>query len=432
MAQQHFSRRQFLRVGAGTVVVVSFGACASADRADRPIGPVDPRSRPPLPSSSLPALGMSTSTTSTAPMGELLAGRRLVIVQMNGGNDGLNTVVPLDGRYHDARPTLGLDDGSLVGLDGIDDVALHPSLAPLVPFWADGRLAVVRGIGFDRPNRSHFVAMDRWWRADDLAGTGWLGRVLDSLPADPAALHSTALGGGAPLLSGVVRQPTTVASPSSFKFAGLDPEVVRLLAAPEANDTVTALAQRAFARTVDAVADFAEITGADPAAEDLPDREGDASISAGLAVAAQLLGGDVGAQVVVVSASGFDTHANQVAVQRDLLGDLAAGIASFFAQIEQDGLRDDVLLVTTSEFGRRVHENGSGGTDHGAGGVSFALGQGVRGGVYGAADLGDLLDGDIRPTVDPRVLYTACLDWLGADPSAVLGRRYDEVNLLRV
>ncbi len=130
-----------------------------------------------------------------------------------------------------------------------------------------------------------------------------------------------------------------------------------------------------------------------------------------------------------MSASGFDTHANQAATQKALLADLAEGLTAFTAAIDSAGMGDRVLVATTSEFGRRVQENGSGGTDHGKAGVSLLLGP-VRPGIQGALDLGDLQDGDVRPAVDPRVLYTAALDWLGADPVEILGRRYDDVALL--
>ena len=147
------------------------------------------------------------------------------------------------------------------------------------------------------------------------------------------------------------------------------------------------------------------------------DREGGATITGGLALAARLLTADPATQIVVVSAGGFDTHSGQADTQQRLLADLAGGVTQFF-----DTVKLDVLLVTTSEFGRRVQENGSGGTDHGAGNVSFVAGPGVQGGVVGEVDLTDLLDGDVRPTVDPRTMYTACLDWIGADVTAVLGQ----------
>jgi uncharacterized protein (DUF1501 family) len=270
--------------------------------------------------------------------------------------------------------------------------------------------------------------MDRWWRADDVNAPGWLGRVLDELPSDPKALYATSFGGGTPVLAGATRQGASVSSPSGFRFDALSADVVRSLSAPPSTVDLVAAAQHAFARAVDAVTDFdaAMKSTQDDAGDD--DREGGATIAGGLALAARLLAADVGTQIVVVSASGFDTHSGQAATQTNLLADFATGVTAFFEAAAAAHL--DVLLVTTSEFGRRVQENGSGGTDHGAGNVSFAIGPGVKGGVYGEVDLGNLLDGDVRPTVDPRTLYTACLDWIGADPMKALGERYDEVRLL--
>lgn len=426
------SRREFLRLGAGSVVVLGFGAAACSGKNELPFDAdaTDP--------TSTTAPGSSTTAGSTAPATSIPptsapaanTNRRLVIVQMNGGNDCLNTVVPIDGRYHDARPTLAIADADLLSLAGVSDVAWHPSLAPLMTWWDQGRLAMIQGIGFEDPDRSHFVSMDRWWRADDLSAPGWLGRVLDGLAADPEPLYATALGGGAPLLSGATRQPTTVLSSSAFRFDGVDPAQLLAMSSPAAESSLLALAQRSLARTVEAVADFTAVTGGSMSNDEISVREGGVTLTDGLATAAQLLTSDVGVRIVVVSASGFDTHSGQLDVHAGLLDDFANGVNAFFATIEAAGLTDEVLLASTSEFGRRVAENGSGGTDHGAGGMSFLIGSGVRGGVHGAIDLGDLLDGDVRPTVDPRVLYTACLDWMGVDVEQVLGHRYDDLPLL--
>nr|MBP7891199.1 DUF1501 domain-containing protein [Ilumatobacteraceae bacterium] len=274
----------------------------------------------------------------------------------------------------------------------------------------------------------HFVSMDRWWRADQLTRPGWLGRVLDELAEEPPPLFATALGSGAPLLNGRLVQPTVITSPGSFQWVDIQP--AWLTAMGDGGDDLAGIARHAFQRTVQAVTDFAEITGRATTSDDLPTREGGATIAEGLSVAAQLLAADAGTQLVVVSASGFDTHANQLPEHAALLADVAAGIDAFFDSIEATGLADDVLLVVTSEFGRRAAENGSGGCDHGAGGLSLAFGNGVRGGVFGEVDLADLLDGDVRPTVAPQALLTRCLDWLGVDAGHILGARDDSLDLL--
>jgi len=357
-------------------------------------------------------------------------GRRLVVVQLDGGNDLLNTLPPTAGRYHDMRPSLALADDDVLSLTGVDDAGLHPSLSPLLGAWNAGQLALIRGIGFAVPNRSHFVSMDRWWRADQLTQPGWLGRVVDGLADEPSPLFGTALGASAPVLSGATRQPTVIGSSGSFRWVDIDPEWIVALSAGNEGSDLAGQARHAFSRTVQAVDDFAEITGGEATSDELAGREGGASIADGLATAAQLLASDAGAQLVVVSASGFDTHAGQLPVHASLLTDLAEGVASFMTSMATAGLADDVLLVVTSEFGRRVVENGSGGCDHGAGGFSMAIGSAVQGGMYGEVDLDDLLDGDVRPSVAPQALFTNCLDWLGIDAATTLGSRDDDLALL--
>ncbi len=418
-------RRQFFECGAGAAGVVGLGACPREASSGVTAGSAAP--------GSTVADGVAPSTTpptTSAPAsGSVLGGRRLVVVQLNGGNDLLNTLPPSDGRYHDLRPTLALPESDVLALSGVADVGLHPSLAPMTRFWDAGELAVIRGIGFEVPNRSHFVSMDRWWRADELAQPGWLGRVLDSLPSEPPPLFASALGGGAPLLDGSKVRPTVITSASAFRWVDIEPAWLAQMGA--GGDDLAGLARHAFQRTVQAVADFAELTGGDAVADDLPTREGGASITEGLDVAAQMLAADVGTQLVVVSAGGFDTHAGQLPIHAEMLADLAGGIDAFFAAVDAAGMADDVLLVVTSEFGRRAAENGSGGCDHGAGGASFAVGKPVRGGVFGEVDLGNLLDGDVRPSVAPHALFTRCLDWLGVDAEEILGRRDDSLDLLR-
>ena len=426
-----FDRRRFigLSVGAGVTVAVA-ATMSSCD------GNAKSAANAPTTSSTAVSTTGQTTVPSAVPskinsLGNLqFGGRRLVVVQLNGGNDLLNTLPSTAGRYHDMRPTLALADNDVLSLTGVDDAGLHPSLAPLLGAWNAGQLALIRGIGFEVPNRSHFVSMDRWWRADQLTEPGWLGRVVDGLADEPSPLFGTALGASAPVLSGFTRQPTVIGSAGSFRWVDVDPEWIAALSDGNDGSDLAGQARHAFSRTVQAVDDFAEITGGEATGDELAGREGGASIADGLATAAQLLASDAGAQLVVVSASGFDTHADQLPVQASLLTDLAEGIASFMSSMVSAGLADDVRLGVTSEFGRRVAENGSGGCDHGAGGFSMAIGSGVKGGMYGEVDFDDLLDGDVRPSVAPQALFTNCLDWLGIDAVATLGSRDDDLNLL--
>ena len=343
----------------------------------------------------------------------------------------MNTLVPADGRYRDARPTLAIPEADLVALTGVADWSLHPKLAPLATYWDAGTAAFLPGIGFGDPDHSHFVSLDRWWRADDLsAATGWLGR---SVGADSTApLYATALGSGAPLLRSDSFQAAVVIQPDSFAFpVGLSEDALRGLTTPVSADQLHALAQRSMLDAIGAVDAFAGLV--DPAADagdDVSYREGGLDLIQGLDLAARLVTSNVGARIVVVSVGGFDTHSNQLATHDALLDDLAKGIDAFMQKVAAAGASDKTLLVTTSEFGRRVGENASGGFDHGAGGLSMMFGGAVIGGIHSEIDLGDQLDGDVRPTLDPRTMYTACLDWLGLDPVVALGQRYDDVKLL--
>jgi uncharacterized protein (DUF1501 family) len=429
------TRRRFLQLGTAGVVTVTFAGCGGPD-GEPASAPGTTTSKPFM--GSLPAATTTTepatgpAPTTAAPTG---AGtdRVLVVVQLNGGNDGLNTLVPADGRYHDARPTLAIPESDVLTLSGATGYGWNPALAPLLPLWDAARMACVAGIGFPDPDRSHFVAMDRWWRADDLsAPAGWLGRVLDGLAAEPTPLHAVALGAGAPLLDGEQRRPTVILTPDGFVFdERLDTAALGLLATSGADaGELEAAARAATARAIGAVEAFARVA-ADTAGSDgdVGTREGGASLAQGLDLAGRLVTSDAGTRIVVVSAGGFDTHAGQADQHAALLADLAAGIVGFQAQVEAAGIADRVLLVTTSEFGRRVAENASGGTDHGAGSSVLVVGP-VRPGIHGGVDLGDLLDGDVRPSVDARALHTTCLDWLGVEPEPVLGGRWDDVALL--
>jgi uncharacterized protein (DUF1501 family) len=355
--------------------------------------------------------------------------RVLVVVELTGGNDAINTLPPTVGAYRDLRPTLALGDDELI-LAGLDGYALHAALAPIVPLLDAGVLSIIAGIGWNDPDRSHFASLDRWNRADRIEDPyGWVGRWLDTLDADPSALGAVGLGSTNELMKGAQRSATLIAAAETFGFpAGLSNADIRRLTAPVSADPMLAAAQRAFGDAVGAVAEF------DPIADAVRAAAGDTGdpliatsgpFSTGLAVAAELILSDVDTRVVSVAGTGFDTHAQQRAVHGDLLADLAVGLATFWATLEAAGQADRVLLVTTSEFGRRATENGSSGCDHGAAGVSFALGRGVAPGMHGTIDLTDLLDGDLRPVIDPRAMFTGCLDWLGGDVDRILGARHD-------
>jgi|SRR5581483_449095 len=365
----------------------------------------------------------------------------LVVVQLSGGNDALNTVVPLDGRYHDLRPTLGLDDSTLVPLAGESTVGLHPALAPLVPLWEAGQLAIVPDVGFASDSRSHFESLDVWWSAspDHTEQTGWLGRWLDATDlASDNPLVAIALGGGAvPALRSTRSQATAVNDLAGFDLKvppGSDrdqlTDAFAATASPAVSESLLAQAQRSVTSALRAVDVLASTQSNVPVEGDDPDAAAAGPVAAGLAAAAKLIDLNLGTRVILVAAGGFDTHANQAATHQRLLDDLATGVSSFFTTLGQRGHAERVLLLTTSEFGRRAAENGSGGTDHGHGGVQFLAGPGARGGLHGTVDVAHLADGDLPAAVDARTLYAAALSWLGGPTSELLAGHRDDLGLL--
>lgn len=342
--------------------------------------------------------------------------KTLVVVQLAGGNDGLNTVVPDDGRYRDARPSVAIDEASLLRSTALAGYGLHPALAPIVPLVDAGDVCVVQSVGLHHQSRSHFECSQHWWDGGDghqSLDTGWVGRWLDATKPSGTdnPLRAMAVGGGsgASALRSDASVSTVVIEPAAFTVA--DPAFAAALRATGAPYIVAAL-------------DAADALAAPFAGET---RGGD--LTADLTLAAELVTAGIGIEVLLVGAGGFDTHSGQAATHERLLGELAAGIAAFQTQITAAGMADRVLLLTTSEFGRRVAENGSAGTDHGAGSCLLAVGSSVQGGVIGDLDLTNLLDGDVAPAIDPRSFLAAGLDFLGGPTNEVFDS-YEDLGVL--
>ncbi len=427
------SRRKFLGAAGGVAgaTAVGGGAWAALIRDS-----VEESASTPTSTTARPAT-TTTSTTTQPPTTSLPVGNRvLVLVQMAGGNDGLNTLIPASGLYRDARPTLAIPESELVEL-GDTDFSLHPSLAPLSRWWNLGSLAAVDGVGIPLQSRSHFKSMDTWWSgvAEAVSTTGWLGRWLDAtLTGDPDPLRAIALGGGAPALIGEQSLATVIRSPQAFQLQttpGTDSEALiqafLSTASPLNADPYLALAQQAIPTTVESVELLSQVFS------DSSDDTSDAGRGPEVLFrsAARIIDLGLGTQVITIGLDGYDTHADQLSRQSNLLEDLSAGIAAFMEQIEVDGHADEVTLMTTSEFGRRVVENGSGGTDHGQGGVQFVMGPSVNGrAVHGDLDLTDLADGDVRTTVDERSIYAEVLDWLGGPTDDILDGAYERIGVL--
>jgi uncharacterized protein (DUF1501 family) len=423
------SRRSFL---SASVAAAGLGLTAcrrspggEASPTATAIAPATNPSSTTVPLSATPT-SVATTTSSLVEPGSATVERVLVVVQLSGGNDGLNTLIPLDGRYHDLRPTIGLPDAGLVAIPGSPGYGLHPALAPLQDLMGGGRLAIVPSLGYANQGRSHFVALDNWWSATPghTSQTGWLGRYLDlSSGTDQNPLRAVALGAGAPALTGVRSQPTVVLDPATF---GIHAAAASRASLVEAWKQIGGSRAVAAAQAVDV---FGRLT-LQAAAAGTDEKEG-GDIAQALATAAELIIAGKGAKVIHITAGGFDTHSGQLATHAALLDDLAKGIVHFNARLTAAGMADRALVMTTSEFGRRARENGSGGTDHGQAGVQFLAGPLAHGGLIGVTDLANLDDGDVKPTVDVRSLYRTALDWLGAPAEDVLAGRFDDLGVLR-
>ncbi len=372
-------------------------------------------------------------------------GRTLVVVQLAGGVDGLNTVIPYrDGAYRDLRPSLSIPEAEMLVVD--DHAAFHPALANLKKRFDEGKLAVVEGVGYPEPTFSHFKAMDIWQSADPrgTARDGWLGKYFESL-TDFGGHPLAGLSVGGRLPSAFESDEATIPSVASLgTFALQEP------ANDRAGDRSRSLMRlydvykplgSAFAALLDttldnAIASSAALKAADavyaPAVQ-YPD----SSLGSGLRLIAELVdsgGGQTPLRVAHVTLGGFDTHTQQADTLTDLLSQTDAALDAFMADIEAHGHGDDVLVMTWSEFGRRVPENAQDGTDHGSAGPMFLLGNAVKGGFHGEpSSLASLDNGNLRYTVDFRSVYATILDrWLESPADAILGGHFDTMDLLAV
>jgi uncharacterized protein (DUF1501 family) len=371
--------------------------------------------------------------------------RTLIVVQMAGGNDGLNTLVPYtDSAYYSARPTIAIPQTAVLPLD--QRLGLHPSLDALMPLWQQGHLAAIEGVGYPNPNLSHFASMDIWQTLDlnGQGGQGWLGKyVAGMVDRDGHPFQSLAVGTTLPIaLNALSAEVPVVQSAGTYRLRS-DPEGD--MRAQGANARVATLLK--LYNTYPRSAPYAALLDATAQSAVGGSRTLDAAIASyvpgvqypdtgfarGLKLLAEVIGQGLGLRVGYVTLGGFDTHSAQDSTQADLLKNFAEGLAAFYADLQAHNKADDVVVMTWSEFGRRVEENASQGTDHGTAAPLFVLGNAVQGGIYGEPpDLTSLdANGNLVHTTDFRSVYATVLDrWLGAPAAAVLGGNYGEQGFL--
>jgi uncharacterized protein (DUF1501 family) len=350
--------------------------------------------------------------------------RVLVVVQLDGGNDALNTIVPYaDPNYEKLRPKLKIAKKDLVKVS--DTLGLHPSLKPLDKLRQAGQLAVLPGVGYPNPNRSHFESMAIWHTArfdpEERKGYGWIGRALD-----PSGGTSYAIGGTVPgALRG--RRSSAVALSRVEDVLLTDPGAAKQAIGPASSEDLLGFVRRQAVDAQLSADKLARLAGGEDA------RYPATGLAERLKLVARMLKSDLGARVFYTVQSSYDTHAGQSFTHANLLADFARAVAAFFDDLKAAKLADRVTLLSFSEFGRTIKENGSAGTDHGTAGAVFLSGPSVQGGVIGSMpSLTDLVGGEPKLTTDFRRIYATVLeDWLGLPAGAVLSAAFEPVPLFR-
>jgi len=398
-----------------------------------------------LKSSSLVALGLTvpkfvSRTAWAAPTADKAGAKDtiLVVVQLTGGNDGLNTVVPYkDPEYAKLRTTLRLPTDQIKKLN--DEIGLHPSMDGLANLLEDHALSVVQGVGYPNPNQSHFRSMDIWQAAstEEKLVEGWIGKALKKLPA-AGTYHLTENNEVAPLaLAGSPVRAPSIASLDDFRLkmaasSGADKraqkEVIEgVVKTQSGKPSLLDFVQRTASNTYASSERLMNIGKNYQPKSPYPNTP----LANRLKLAAQLIDADIGARIFYVSLENFDTHANQLNNHANLLAQLSGAMTAFYKDMAGRGHKDRVLMMTFSEFGRRAHENGSKGTDHGAAAPMLLVGGKVKVGVIGKhPSLTDLDQDNLKHHTDFRQVYATVLDkWLGVNSKEVLGQEFKPLEL---
>lgn len=370
--------------------------------------------------------------------------RKLVVAQLSGGNDYLNCVVPYnDPQYIDNRPRIRITEDRVLPIDG--DYGFNPGMAPIKELWDDGKVAILHGVGYPVPNRSHFRSMDIWHTAEPtkVGDQGWLGQALREM--DPQGENVVgAVNFGAGLPRALVSPGVPVASVTNLESYGLLNDIDDADQRADALEVFANMYTQAIGSGP--VMDFlsktgldalrgADILGSVPQKYQSDVEYGADSYGQSMKGVAQALLADVGTRICYTQHGSFDTHTNEVALQERLLSDVSGGIYDLYTDLKRHNAADDVLMLVFTEFGRRVKDNGNG-SDHGSGGVAFLIGDGVRGGHYSeypSLDADKLIEGDLAFNFDFRGLYTEILeDWLDVEAKPIVKGTYEKAGALRV
>ena len=369
----------------------------------------------------------------------------VVVLQLTGANDPLNTIIPYTNPYYrDNRPKVGIPEDQVVPID--DVLAFNPNMGPVKQLYDEGKLAIIQGIGYENSPRSHFRSMDIWHTCEpDKVGTeGWLGKVIRDLdPRGENVLKGVNFGQGLPRALALRGVPVT--SVSDLESYGVLSDVPGI-SNREERDRMLDLFARIYAPTIGTgpVMDYLSQTGRNvlegtdviqtaPKKYSSSVEYADTPIAKSLRSVAQVYLADLGTQIFYTQHGSFDTHFNQMPQHSRLWTDVGRAIGDFFDDLREHEAGDNLVMVLFTEFGRRVKDNGTG-TDHGAGGIAFVIGNQVKGGMYGAYPSlkpEDLQQGDLAPNYDFRGFYGTIVEkWLGLDPVPVVGGNFEQLSFV--
>jgi uncharacterized protein (DUF1501 family) len=368
----------------------------------------------------------------------------LVVLQLSGGNDALNTVVPYgDPLYQDNRPSVRVPEDQVLKIN--DRIGLNPNMAPIKKLYDEGKVAIIQGVGYPNPNRSHFRSMDIWHTCEpDKQGTeGWLGRAIRDIdPSKENVLTGVNFGRGLPRALAAPGVPVaSVGNLVSYGvLTGIEGEDQRT----EALDVFSRIYSPTVGRNM--VVDYLSQTGMDAlkGADILstaPEKYS-STVEYGSDVVAQYMKNIAQVHIAVFGTrflyttapyNSFDTHAGELAAHASLWTNTSNAVADFYEDIKQNNASDNVLLLVFTEFGRRVHDNGSG-TDHGSGGMAFVIGDHVKGGLYGeypSLEADKLLEGDLHFNNDFRSTYATILEnWMGLDSKSIVNGSFEKFDFV--
>ena len=366
----------------------------------------------------------------------------IVVLQLTGGNDYLNTVIPYnDPHYRDNRPAVGVAEDRILKIN--DNVGFHPEMAPMQRLYDQGKVAIINGVGYANSPRSHFRSMDIWHTCepDKLGTEGWLGRVTKDLDPNKENVVTTVSFG--PSLPRALALPgVPVACVDNLDTFGMLPTITETEQRNKILDRFT----RLYSPTIGSgfVMDYLSQTGLDslkaadilkvaPAKYNSTIEYPDTPLARKLRGVAQVHMADLGTRILYCDHGSFDSHSNQVGMHDKLWHDVSSAVESFFDDLNENNAGENVIMLLFSEFGRRVHDNGSG-TDHGAAGAAFVIGEGVKGGEYGeypSTNTEDLEQGDLVPNTDFRSVYTTLAEnWMGLDANPLVGGTFEKPSFV--